>query len=233
MSAELGTYDAGLVDAPLEYRALSTGAIVSLILGFASVFTLLTAPTSIQATLMMVPIPIAGLCFGIYAWLKIRQLPDELTGGRIAVAGMVLSVLFLVSGLGLASYVYATEVPDGYQRVAFTEMKPDEVQKLNNIVVPEEVMNLQGQRVFIKGYMRPPSQMYGLDSFLLVRDNGECCFGQNLPEYYDRVQIHLMPPLRTDYSTRMYRVAGTLEIDLSAVGHTDRPVFSLVADYLK
>lgn len=232
MSAELDTYDS--TDIPLEYRALSTSGVASLVFGLASVFTIPAALTSVQGTLMLAPLPLVGLILGVYALAQIRKRPDELTGEKMALGGVLLSTVFLVGGLGLAGYVYATEVPNGYDRVAFVQMKPDEAEKAQQVIVPPEVMALQGKKVFIKGYMRPPSQMFGLDSFLLVRDNNECCFGKNLPDYFDRMQVNLTPPLRTDYSTRMYRVGGTLQIDPTAAGpDASRPVFSLVADYLK
>lgn len=234
MSADLQTYAADSVEAPLEYRALSTGAVASLVLGLASVFTIPAALTSLQGTLMLAPIPLAGLIVGVLSLLKIRRLPDELTGATLAMSGAVLSLAFLLGSLGLAGYVYATEVPEGYDRVTFVQMKPDEAEQRKQIVVPPDFAEFEGKPVFIKGYMRPPSQMFGLDSFLLVRDNNECCFGENLPKYFDRVQVHLEPPLRTEYSTRMYRVAGVLRIDPSAAGGDgSRPVFTLEADYLK
>ncbi len=233
-NVEAQTYDPELVDSPLEYRALSTGAVASLVLGLASVFLLPAALTSLQGVTMLSPIPLVGLVVGVRAVLKIRQMPDALTGATLAKLGVLFSALFLVGGFGLGSWVYATEVPDGAQRVTFVQMKPSETEKAKNVIVPPEVSALKGKRVFMKGYMRPSSQRFGLDTFLLVRDNNECCFGENLPEYYDRVQVHLNSPLRVDYSTRMFRVAGTLQIDPSAAGgDPGRPVFSLVADYVK
>lgn len=233
MTAEPRVYENELADAPLEYRALSAGAVASLVLGLASAFILPTALTSVQGALMLTPIPLVGLGLGLRALLKIRAAPDQLTGGKLALTGGVLSAVFLVGGLGLAGYVYATEVPDGYRRVSFVEMKPDQFETAQGVIVPPDVMRLEGEKVFVKGYMRPSAQSYGLDNFLLVRDNQACCFGNNLPAYFDRMRVRLAPPLRTEYSTRMYRVGGTLKIDPAAAGSQDRPVFTLMADYLK
>jgi hypothetical protein len=233
MTAEPHVYESAPADAPLEYRALSAGAVTSLVLGLASAFILPAALTSVQGALMLAPIPLVGLVFGVRALLKIRALPDQFTGGRLALTGGVLSAAFLVGGLGLAGYVYATEVPDGYSRVSFVEMKPDQFEAAQGVIVPPDVMRLEGGKVFIKGYMRPPSQMYGLDNFLLVRDNQACCFGDNLPAYFDRMRVQLPPTMRANYSTRMYRVGGVLKIDPSAAAGADRPVFTLMADYLK
>lgn len=222
-------------DERLQYRAMSSAAVASLVLGVGSIVTVASAFTSVQACLFTAPVPIAGLILGLRAMLSIRKLPEEYTGMGLAVSGVVLSAGLLTVGLGLAFYTYATEVPDGYQRVAFHQMKPDVREKGEGQYVPPEIQALEGKPVFLKGYMRPPSQTRGLDSFLLVRDNEECCFGKNLPDYFDQVQIQLAPPLLTDYAkTKVYKVGGTLHIDpASARPGSREAVFTLSADYLK
>jgi hypothetical protein len=196
---------------------------------------LIAAQNSIEAYLVLAPLPAVGLLLGARSWLQIRKSPDELTGQKLAAAGTALSAFFLFGGLAAALYVYATEVPDDCERITFAQMKPSEREQSARIPVPSEIMKYNGQRVFIKGYMRPGAQSLFLDSFLLVRDNGQCCFGDlSQVKYYDQIQVSLVQPLLASYSTRVFRLGGTLHVDpTAAFPGSNRPVFSLVADYLQ
>ena len=71
-------------------------------------------------------------------------------------------------------------------------MRPDELQERNGQVVPPEIAALDGKRVFIKGYIRPDSITVskGINRFLLVRDNNQCCFGSlSDVKYYDQIDV--------------------------------------------
>ena len=218
----------------VDYRSLHTPALVSVVLGAASLISLLMSTTSIDATLVMSTIPLVGLIVGVRAWLAIRREPEVWTGLRFAVAGTFLSAFFLIVSPMAAMYVYATEVPDGYQRLTFTEMKPDEKEEARHIFIPPEVLALDGKRVFIKGYMRPGAQSYGLDNFLLVRDNNQCCFGElSEVKYYDQVQVEMQGDRRADYSRGIFRMGGILKVDPTANPNSGQPTFILLADYLR
>ncbi len=221
-------------EVPLQYRAMSTSAVVSLVLGVSSVVMIFAAMGSVSATIAAGAIPLAGLIVGIIAAKKISQDSDILTGRPLALGGIVLSLAFLVGGLALAGYVYATEVPPGYARIAFHELRPSDDHRRGGLSVPPELMEYDGQKIFIKGYMRPPSIRNQNREFLLVRDNNECCFGKSEPAYYDRIQVILEGDLRADYSTGLFRVGGTLRIkpDAASAG-PGQAVFTLEGDHLK
>ena len=128
-----------------------------------------------------------------------------------------------------------TEVPDGYEPISFTSMKPDEMEERGGKVIPDHLRQLDGQRVFIKGYMRPQEFKSNLAAFLLVRDNQQCCFGPlSNVKYFDQVGVELVPPLKADYSSSVYRVGGRLKINPEFVASGGSvPVYTLVADYLR
>jgi hypothetical protein len=221
----------------LQYKALHTGALIAFVLGLLSVCVVITAANSLEYMLMVVPIPVAGMFFALRALGKIRENPDQYTGLGLAKAGLTLSVAFLVAGVAYGGYVYATEVPDGYQRVSFIGMKPDEIQERGGVVVPPEIAALEGQKVFIKGYIRPDSITVprGIDRFLLVRDNNQCCFGDlSKIKYYDQIDVAMTGDNRVDYSQGVIRIGGILHIEPDNVATGNRsPVFSLKADYAK
>ncbi len=226
-----------LGEEPFQYRPLSVGAIASVVFGLLSFLTFITGGDSLAACLLMCPIPAVGIAVGLRAWTRIRSMPDQMSGGKLAVAGVLLSTIGLVGGLGYSGYVYATEVPPGYSRTSFGELRPDEVEQRGNLPVPRNVQQLDGQKVFIKGFMRADSTpvRHNVRKFLLVRDNNQCCFGDlSSVKYFDQVLVSTVGSLSTDYSTGIFRVGGTLRIHPEnvrrGVGH---PVYVLEADHLK
>ena len=224
-------------DEDLQYKALHTGALIAFVLGLLSVCEVAAAVTSLEYTFMLVPIPVVGIFFALRALGKIRQNPEQYTGLGLARLGLALSTAFLVSGVAYGGYVYATEVPDGYTRVSFVGMKPDEIQERGGIAVPPEIAALEGQKVFIKGYIRPDSVTVprGIERFLLVRDNNQCCFGDlSKIKYYDQIDVAMTGDNRVDYSQGLIRIGGILHIEPQNIAMGDRaPVFSLKADYAK
>jgi hypothetical protein len=236
MSSATLDYDRATDDEEtLQYRALQTGALIGLVLGVASVFVVITAVNSFGGALLVAPIPLIGIVMSLRALAAIRRHPDQYTGAPLAKIGLALSLLFLVFGVGYGGYIYATEVPDGYQRISFGEMKPDELQERGGVIVPPEIAELEGKKIFIKGYMRPDSVTVqrGIDRFLLVRDNNQCCFGDmSKVKYYDQILVALVGDKRVDYSQGVYRIGGTLHIEPEyAAPGSPKPVFSLKADY--
>ena len=145
--------------------------------------------------------------------------------------GLVLSLCFLVGGVSYGGYVYATEVPEGYARISFNGMKPDELQERSGVIVPPEIAALDGKKVFIKGYIRPDSITVtkGIKEFLLVRDNNQCCFGDmSKIKYYDQMDVNMVGARTVDYSQGMFRMGGILKIEpQNLMPGSTRPVFSL------
>jgi hypothetical protein len=224
-------------DNVVQYRALHTGALIGLVLGLASFCTLITAASSLEYCLLVTPIPLMGIVVSLQALSRIRQDSDQYTGRPLAMMGLVLSLVFLVSGLSYGGYVYATEVPEGYTRISFNGMKPTKSQEQSGTVVPPEIMALDGQRVFIKGYMRQDSIKVskGISDFLLVRDNNECCFGDlSKIRYYDMIDVDMTGPNTVSYSQGIFRMGGILKINPKNVLRGPQyPVFTLAADYAK
>ncbi len=184
-----------------QYRALSTSAVASLIVG------LLSSLAILDWTLLVVPL--IGIALSSYALLKVKRQRDELSGEGLARTGLILSAAFAVLGPARLTYEYMTEVPDGYQRVTYAELQPDPAQ--TGQLMPPSALDLEGKRVFIKGYMYPGRDKDGIREFLLVRDQGDCCFGGD-PKITDRIHVKLVGPLRVAFQSRMHKVAGTFHV---------------------
>jgi hypothetical protein len=183
-----------------EYRAISSSAVSCLALGVLSVLALLDW--------WMLILPVVSISFGLFALRQIRQRGDELTGAPLAKIGLALAVVCLLTGTSRLSYVYATEVPEGYARIQYTELQP--VAK-DSIEPPPSALALEGQKVFIKGFVYPSSQVEGIRTFLLVRDEGTCCFGGD-PKINERIQVTLADPKGMKYATGLHKVAGVFHI---------------------
>lgn len=223
-------------EAGLQYRALHTGALIALVLGIVSVFVVVTAASSFEWCLVTAPIPAVGILVAVRSLARIRQFPDQYTGAGLAKTGLVLSLIFLFGGVAYGGFVYATEVPEGYARLSFTEMKPTELEERAGKAVAADVAALDGKKIFIKGYIRPDSitVQRGIDRFLLVRDNQQCCFGDlSKIKYFDQIEVVMLGDKRVDYSQGVIRIGGVLHVRDEGLAMGRAPSFSLQADYAK
>ena len=234
-TATIDTYADSAAGDVIQYRALDTGAIVGLVLGVLSVFTLVSAASTLETCLLVTPIPVLGMFISLRSWARIKRDREQYTGAWLAAGGFALSLTFLVTGVGYAGYVYATEVPDGYQRISFETLRPTELQERGGVLIPPEVRALDGKKVFIKGYIRPGSApvRVGIDRFLMVRDNNQCCFGDlSKVKYFDQMAVQIVSRHRIEDTLRILRMGGILRVHPENLSlGASYPVFSLKADY--
>jgi len=213
----------GITEDYSQYRALSVLAVASCVLGVLSLTAFLSWPLAV--------VPLLGVVTGIIALRRIRANAAEMTGQKFASAGIMMSVLFFCAGWGYLTFSYVTEVPPGYERLSYSQLQPDP--EVQGQIYPPEIVEYDGHRVFIKGYVLQGKQQSGIKQFILCRDNGDCCFGGQ-PRLTDRIQVTLKPPLTLEYSTRLRRLAGTFYFapaqDNYGLGGV---IYHLEADYLK
>jgi len=226
----------GGVEDALQYRALHTGAVVGFVLALLLlVFTLISAGNSAEACMAVSALNAAPLSICMWSLGRIRREPEVYTGRPLAFIGLLLSAICLVGGVSYGGYVYATEVPDGYTRISFNGMKPDEIQERGGVKVPPEIAALDGKKIFIKGYIRPDSITIsrGIDRFLLVRDNNQCCFGDiSSIKHYDQIDVDMKGSRCVDYKQGVFKIGGVLRVEPKNLDQRPaKPVFSLEADY--
>ncbi len=205
------------------YKPISPLAPVSLLLGICALSGLLS---------------VLGLIFGLFGfalgWVCLQQIKRAdggLGGLKLARSGVFLSAILFVSGLGLHIYWYQTELPEGYQRVNFSQdiSRKGFVIEDNRPRMHPDVQALDGQKLFVKGYMYPIGQEQGLTDFILCRDNGQCCFGGQ-PKLTDMIKVKMETGTAT-YSTGMVSVAGVFRLrDLSRAGNME-PAYELDAKH--
>ncbi len=206
------------------YRTVSRAAVASCVLGFFG----LTA----FATPFLVPIPLVGVVFGLLSFAAFRKYPEELVGKPIAWAGTLISSAILISAPAWHTYVYATEVPEGYMRVNFASLMSDSGQP---DFPTAEAVALDGKAVFIKGYIHPTSMDTMLAKrFVIVPDLGTCCFGGQ-PPLTHMIEVTLSGEQYAKKNMRKQRLAGTLHVNpnLKPIDGLTGVFYQLRADILK
>jgi hypothetical protein len=91
-----------------------------------------------------------------------------------------------------------------------------------------DVKPLDGQKVFIKGWMWNTQSSRGLDHFVLLKDNGKCCMGGD-PAPYDMMEVRLRDGATASYTEGLIAVAGVLRMDPQGPARGE-PVYVLEAD---
>ncbi|HND51453.1 MAG TPA: DUF3299 domain-containing protein [Pirellulaceae bacterium] len=208
-----------------SYRAVSKSAVLAFCFGWASLAAFI-APG-------LVFLPVLGVLFSIVALVSFRRYPDELTGKGVAWVGTILSTSLLVGSIAMHVTIYLTEVPDGFDRISFHQLKPDK--KMPEMPIPPLAAELHGRRIFVKGYVHPSVAQAGdVDSFILVPDMGTCCFG-GTPKLTDMIEVRLTKGKKISYSYRKRSLAGTFQLDptVTAADGSQGPCYKLVAEYVQ
>lgn len=211
-------------EAYVPYRALSRTAVASVIIGLLGLSALTAVP--------LLVLPVLGLVLGVWGLRTIRRYPIEFSGRGVAIVGIAGNALLLLGASTLHTVIYMTEVPEGATRISFRELQP--TRETPNLPVSPRALELDGQRVFVKGYVYPDGQQGNIRRFVMVSDLGSCCFGGQ-PKLTHMIEVTLRDPHRTYYSTRKRSLAGTLRVDsnLKPVSGLGGVYFQLDADYVR
>ncbi len=209
----------------IHYRSLSKAAVGG------AIFAVLGLTYIVATPLILLPTIALGLSWTGLA--SVKRYPEELVGRKVAKFGLVLSLMLLIGGTAWHTYIYMTEVPEGYERISFRMLKND-----TNTSLPysEQAEALDGTKVFLKGFVRPGTHRTNLRDFILVGDFGSCCFGGN-PEITDVVAISIQSDERVNYSLRVRKIAGTFRLNRRSAPTDEKEVpkvfYQIDADIIK
>lgn len=183
---------------------------------------------------VFVIVPALAVIFAFMALGAIKKYPDELVGKSAAKFGLIVGAVCLLASVSMHAFIYATEVPDGYRRISFAELKPS---RTSGDRPPERSDEFDGQRVFIKGYVRPPSgKKYGLKNFIMVGDFGDCCFGGD-PAMTDVIAIKIQSDDTVNYGYGLRRIGGTFRLNPNTVMADEKEIprvyYEIEADYVR
>lgn len=186
---------------------------------------------SILSVVVWIAIPIALLAclVSAAAFFVIVSSKGAYGGTWLAVVGVVLPIACATAGTAYQVYTYKNELPPGYERVSFYQdiSKKGFTEEMGSMKVPAEVQELQGKKIFMKGYIYPTEKMKGLTKFLLLKDNQQCCFGGK-PALEDRMIVEL-EGMTFDHTYNKVSVAGVFEINPNYEGDQLDSVYTLKA----
>lgn len=202
MSADLQLSAASdAIDFP--YKAISRGAIVSI------VFFVLALPGLLPTFAPLLILALPGLMFAAFGLRAIQRYPEEFSGKNLALTGLIGCAALFVGGFAQHTYIYLTEVPEGYERVQFFKLQaPDK----SPDVPTETALAIDGDAVFLKGYIHPSSGSGMLRQFILVPDLGTCCFGGQ-PKSSDMIEVTLPAGNSVRAGMTKRKLAGTFKVN--------------------
>jgi len=184
-----------------EYRSPSQYAIAAAILAVLSPIAFFDW--------WLAAVPALAIVLGLIGWRQVASRPEVLTGLPLAIGGAAFASCTLAGSLTWLSIQYAAELPEGYSRIDYSLLQPAEGEPPT--AVPESATDLDGRLVLLKGYMYPGKEQRGIAEFLLVRDQGDCCFGGN-PKITDRVLVRLADRQGIDFTPRLVKIAGRFTV---------------------
>ena len=206
------------------YKSVCRSAVFAFLLTVIGLLSFWSAPVII--------VSIAAMFFAISALISFRRYPEELTGRPLAYIATAVSAIVLIAAPIEHAYIYATEVPEGYERISFGELKsplgaPDRP--------PKAALALDGKKVFLRGYVHLAScSSSSVKNFILVPDLATCCFGKQ-PPLTHMIEVNLGGDLLIEPSMRKLRLAGTLYVDpqLKPLNSVEGVYYQMRVDYLK
>jgi len=193
---------------PRRYRSVNALAVLSLTCG------VLTIGTFVFWS--MVVAPVVGILAGYVALRQIRKAPEERTGVPMAYAGLALSAVVWIAGYSWLIHGYFAAAPPGYQLVRYEMLQPDP--EVEGERVPPEAIELDGQKIYIEGYMYPGRQTRGLARFALNPYNEKCQYCQVDPKPTELIRVKLVGGLRTDYTQQVRGVGGKFHVEVPELG---------------
>ncbi|QDT17005.1 hypothetical protein [Alienimonas californiensis] len=202
-----------------DYKPIPVSAPVSMVLGLCSLVAFLPAVGVIGFL-----IATAGFVTAVTAWRTIRR--HDGAGLWMAALGGLLSLTGLAGGAAYHSVAYATELPPDHTRLDFTA---DIAQRAlaPTGTYSESIKRLDGEKVFLKGYMYPEAKTEDITSFIFVKDSGDCCFGGK-PKVTDMIRVDMTGDT-TDFTTGLVSVAGTFELRPEGGTKDVDPIFRIKA----
>ena len=201
-----------------QYRAIGSLSVTSFVFGLLSFLSFFSG--------FLLIVPVLGLMFGVLSARKIIAMPTVMGGLRLTVAGMVLSFVLGCMGIWWQYYSYYNLTPAGYTELTFYDFAAGP-----SGAVPNEIMNLDGQRVFVRGYMYPNLQMEGIDRFGLVNKITTSAFGGAMPDPTDMILVEIKSGEAIDYRAKPIRVGGTLRV-LRDFSYEKLP-YTIEADFVR
>ena len=206
------------VDETIDYKQVATlgvGALVAAVFGILGFFW----TPLILASLL-------GIVLGVLAQRKIMRAPEEMAGGTLTTVALILSALLFVSSTAWRVYSYYCSAPPGYEIVPF-----DSMGLTKDGDIPQEILALDGRKVYIEGFMYPTKQHAGIENFTLVRTLGHCQYCSPGTNPADMISVQMERGHDVKYrANKMVAVGGILSVNPNWRGEAGSIPYSIRAN---
>jgi hypothetical protein len=99
-------------------------------------------------------------------------------------------------------------------------------------MLPPKIESMVGQRIRIRGFILPAAQQRGIKTFVLVRDNQECCFGPGAA-LYDCILVEMVKGETVEFSIWPVAVEGTFGINEVVVDGMHLAIYRIEGETVK
>ena len=130
--------------------------------------------------------------------------------GNVAVGVVRLGVSCLLLTVATASLAgQGKDIKDlTFDDLKF-EMKKGE--RFKDSMLTQDILDLEGQVIRVRGFIRPSLKQKGIAKFVFVRDNQECCFGPGAM-LYDCILVQVEKGKELDFTVRPITIEGKFYI---------------------
>ncbi len=158
----------------------------------------------------LIVFPVIGLVLGIIALRKILHAPDEIGGFILTNIAIGLAFAIAISSFSTQVWMYYHKAPAGFEVVDFNAMAIDK----KTGTVPENIVALNGKKVFIEGFMYPTNRQSGIEDFTMVRTLAHCKYCSPGTNPADMIAVQLEKGMAVNYrANKTVGVGGILYVD--------------------
>jgi hypothetical protein len=102
-------------------------------------------------------------------------------------------------------------------------------EEFRRTMLTKSIEAMHGQKIRIRGYILPGPQRAGIRTFVLVRDNQECCFGPGAA-LFDCILVDMNQGKTAEYSIRPVAVEGIFQIKDFVLGGKHLAIYHMDAE---
>ncbi|MDO4587819.1 MAG: DUF4190 domain-containing protein [Planctomycetia bacterium] len=185
-----------------DYKQIGPLAVGSVVAGLIAILGFFWLPFIIVA--------IVGTVFGILAFKKILNAPEEVGGFTLSSIGLALSVLVGISASIWQTWSFYHNAPPGYLVVNFDDMAIDS----KTGKVSDTIAALNGKKVYIKGFMYPTNRQSGIENFTMVRTLAHCKFCSPGTNPADMIAVVMEKGMSVNFrANKPIYVGGIIEVN--------------------
>lgn len=208
-------------EATVDYKQVATLGVGSLVAAVVAILGFFWTPFILAALL--------GVALGVLGQRKIMKAPEEIGGAALTTTGLIACAVLAVATTGWRVYAYNVAAPPGYEIVEFDSMGLDKDGR-----VPENIVALNGRKIYLTGYMYPTKKHAGIENFTLVRALGHCKYCSPGTNPADMIAVSMERGQTVKYrANKAVSVGGVFYVDPDFKEKTGATPYSMKASVFR